>query len=235
MTQVLCKTFSEWKSIVITEKDLNYQHTSTYIGSVQQYFLFAYDSPICYVCYIDEASTPSDFAEYEDNYAENANKNLEEIGVNVTVANTINAVIVSKPDDTRIIKSVSSFSSTTKSCNSSTWTEFYNIDFSPNEVYFHELIIKSDNAHLLQITIDSNTSITDLDIGTFESFIAPTGSNNHNTVSKFLGAVRHGNDYHLKFNLDGVKGSVLKIDQKRISGTGNLTLEGYILSYKEDI
>lgn len=144
---------------------------------------------------------------------------------------SVNVTIV----DSKLIKFAFDFNSTSKSCNSSTWTEFYNIDFSPNEVLFQELIIKSDNSHLIKITIDDQIILSDVDISILESFISPTGSDNHNTRSNFIGAIKKGNDYHLKFNLDGSKGASLRVYQKRVSGSGNLTLEGYILTYKEDI
>lgn len=112
----------------------------------------------------------------------------------------------------------------TLSCSDTAWTLFYTYTKSPAEVWFQELTLSFNNDHWFKIEIDSEEIMSWLltDYNDFIDGLALDYITIDSTGKK------------IRVNLDGSKGSEIKIYQKRrLAGTGNLTMYGYAIAYKE--
>lgn len=121
--------------------------------------------------------------------------------------------------------------SVTKSCNASTWTEFYDAGLTGENEFIWVQII-SDDGGLIKIDIDDNEVFSGKLSDLMSVFIGNDyGSYNEFYVDSYMIGI--DTDYALKISLAGWIGQNLKIYRKRESGSGKLTLKGYLLAYAE--
>lgn len=116
----------------------------------------------------------------------------------------------------------------TKSCLSTSWTEFYDIDFSPNELQFSELVYKCSNLDIVKVEVDGESVIT-----TTLNDLKKVIVDDDGITMKDIDVSYTNNISTLQLDLNYHKGSQIKIYQKRRTGNGDLTAKGYVLSYIE--
>ena len=212
--------YNEYKSHVLESetKNLPYQHIITSTGGYRYFFLFAPDGDsILYECFINETTSTglADATDYEDNYASGANKNIRE---------------TSFRSDKFRRQYASDSGNTTLECTDWDWTEFYDIDFGSEKKYFSELVIKCDNLDRVRVRLDS-VNILQTTINSLKKVLV----DDDGITLKDIDVSYVNNISTVYLDLNYQKGSRLRILQQRRSGTGDLTMKGYVLSYVERI
>lgn len=110
------------------------------------------------------------------------------------------------------------------SITDSAFTNYYTVSMA-SDVYFRELMVFLDNDHILRITVGSTVI--------FEESIKALKDVGLNTdIYKISDIVKYSDNAKvIAFNLNNFKGQTLLVDQKRRSGTGDVTLKGIITTY----
>lgn len=145
-------TYAEFKNIC-SSKNIGMQYQDLSQDTYKEYSLTACDSFIIYLCKINNTDHASDVSDFENNYKDNSNQ---------TITNP-----VSIENGNKYLKYKNDFTTKNLSCNNSTWTEFYDINFTPDDKHFDEIIIIATNNHKFKIEIDGeeiiNAGINDLE------------------------------------------------------------------------
>lgn len=203
--------YNNFVDIVINTKKLLYQHILEN-ETPKAYTLFAFDGPISYFCALNDLS---EIQNYESLYINNANKRIENL-------------IINKKQP---LKYCIDPENITLSCGPNSWGVFYLKEF-PNEIEFDELVINPGNDHDFRIEVYTKGEYyivfsSSFNIITTEFLISKD-------ISKNIFSTSQGNSYQYRFNLEGNVGSKIRISQKRRDNkNGNLTLNGYLIAYKE--
>lgn len=171
-----------------------------------------------------KSNSQEDFDDFENNYKNNSNQ----------------------PLDRRAVKYEASNSSVTLSCNPTTFVTFYTIDL-PDLRELYEIVVRANDDEIIAIEIDS-VIVKEVNVGLlypfFESIAGgglfgggettQIGNSTPQDISISTGA---DGDFFVRMALNREEGKQIKILQKRLSGTGtgNETLEGYILFYREGL
>lgn len=212
--------YDVYKSHVLESntKTLFHQHIITSTGGIKYYFLFAPDSEaVLYVSYINESTSTgqANIADYIANYASSANKNIKETSFR----------------SDRFRRQYSSESgNNTEACTNTEWTEFYDVDFGSEKKYFSELVVKCDNLDKIRIRLDGEIVIQTI-INSLKKVLV----DDDGITMKDIDVSYVNNISTLYLDLNYQKGSRIQIMQQRRSGSGDLTMKGYILSYVERI
>jgi len=220
MKEIKFDSYSEWKDIVFTQKNLLHQHEMVYTKGNLIYKLFAIDENIIYSMILQDSS---DINDYEENYASSANKNIKK-------ETTLKVNITEESIKQKLIKFDANFTGWSESCNSSNWTLFINRDFDPN-ILLCSLIINYDNNHETKIVINNET-ILDASIQELYNMFSSDWKNYDLSFQHFQ-MVRSGSQYSLFLYFDYTQISNLKIYQKKRSGSGTLYIHEYFISYKD--
>ena len=212
--------YPEYKSHVLESdtKDLPYQHIITSTGGHRYFFLFAPDGDvILYECFINEATSTglAEVLDYEINYAPSANKNIRDDSF--------------RSDKFRR-QYASESGNNTQACTDSDWTEFYDIDFGLETKYFSELVVKCDNLDKIRIRLDGNIIIQTI-INSLKRVIV----DDDGIIMKDIDVSYVNNISTLYLDLNYQKSKRIQIMQQRRTGSGDLTMKGYILSYVERV
>lgn len=216
MTEIR-KLYSDFIDIAIA-KELNIQYDLTLNGNDKFYMLFAVDSAIDYVCHINSIDNSASVVDFESNHKDNSNQPISCV-----------------PEFKRRMKIYSDFTEKELSCTDTDWTLFYSKEFTASNIYFQELLMKFYHDHIVRVDIDGVT-VCEISVKDIDDFFVIEGETTGttyagNTITMFF--LDSTYDWVLGLSLANFKGTKVDVYMKHRTGTGNLRMNGIILSYKE--
>lgn len=198
-------TYSQFKELM--DRNLLYHHIEGEGSS--WYLLRTIDGGLEYICKIN---TSADIADYESNYKANANQVI----TNKVCLNPCS--VIQKLDY--------SYNEQNLTCNTSSWTLFFQKDFGEN-VTLLDIIITTGNNHLIKMLID-DVEIFNFNIQDMEELL-----DCNSEASRYFSLIRDKQTRRIGWKLHSfIQGQNIKIYQMRRSGSGKLKMHGYAIVYE---